>query len=51
MAQAIVEGRRVVASKSDGHVRPPGGGVGQSAGLSKMAEQAFENEMGKGQEI
>jgi hypothetical protein len=30
---------------------PPGIGVGQSAGLSKMAGRAFESEMRRGQEI
>jgi hypothetical protein len=34
-----------------GHVRPPGMGVGQSAGLSKIAGRAFENEMRRGREI
>jgi hypothetical protein len=37
--------------ESGGHVRPPGIGVGQSAGLSRMAGRAFENEMREGWEI
>jgi hypothetical protein len=51
IAQALAERGRVIASKSSGHVRPPGVGVGQSAGVSKMAKAAFENEMRRGQEI
>jgi hypothetical protein len=47
----LVEGRWGKASENGGHVRPPGIGVGQSAGLSKMAGSAFENEMGTGREI
>jgi hypothetical protein len=38
-------------AESGGHIRPPGMGVGQSAGLSKIAGRAFENEMGRGREI
>jgi hypothetical protein len=50
-AKPLAEGRWVEASESGGHVRPPGVGVGQSAGVSKMAKAAFENEMRRGREI
>jgi hypothetical protein len=47
----LAEGWWVETSESGGHVRPPGVGVGQSAGIAKMAGRAFENEMGIGREI
>jgi len=50
-AKLLVEGRWGKASENGGHVRPPGIGVGQSAGVSKMAKAAFENEMRRGREI
>jgi hypothetical protein len=41
-----------VGAEKGGHVGPPGIiGVGQSAGLFRMAGRAFENERGTGREI
>jgi hypothetical protein len=51
IAQALVERRWIVVLESSGHIRPPGIGVGQSAGLFRMARRAFENEMRAGREI
>jgi hypothetical protein len=51
IAYTFAERRRVKVAESGVHVRPPGMGVGQSAGLSKMAGTAFENEMRRGREI
>jgi hypothetical protein len=47
----VAEGGGIIVSESDGHVRPPGIGVGQSAGFFRMAGRAFENERGKGRQI
>jgi hypothetical protein len=47
----VAEGGGIIVSESDGHLRPPGIGVGQSAGLFRMAGRALENEMGRGWEI
>jgi hypothetical protein len=51
VTETRAERRWIIATKNGGHVRPPGIGVGQSAGLSKMAGTAFENEMRRGREI
>jgi hypothetical protein len=43
-AKLLAEGRWIKTLESGGHVRPPGDGVGQSAGIARMASTAFENE-------
>jgi hypothetical protein len=51
MTKACAKRWRIVVTESGGHVRPPGIGVGQSAGLSKVAGRVFEIEMRRGREI
>jgi hypothetical protein len=51
IAQEVAERGWIVVLERGGHIRPPGIGVGQSAGLFRMARRAFENEMREGREI